>query len=342
MEVGRPAKKRLLYNPELKKRFLKTYTNEETRNRYEQRFSATYLYESKLDKDLYEFSLNEIKDMFAAFNLSSLDTLRTDRSVFKNYVDFCIKEHIQINNKLLIVNPFDSLSNDILDKLVSKLRREEKNIKNYEEYYDILDSCINAQDAVCFIFCFHGIKAKYIPYIKEENYDFKTKTLNFMEKVYSFSKKEASLIERAVNETTYYAVKYYGERWEEQEKKQEELKDKRKKDRKSRAVLTLSASPYIIKGCYINEEALRQKEPVKAQVVSLRIKRTSQYILEKPMLNSQTVYQSKMYLMLEEIEKNKGKITNEDAKEIAKIYDLSENSFPGILSKYIAWKQSLT
>lgn len=140
-----------MYNEEIKRQFLnEQYENERSRLTAEYIFYYSYLNELPLDKDLYDFSLDEIGKVIANSNPKSLNVATTRGSLISKYISWAIK----INYRKSSLNPLQEISESWFEQYV------DPNLKQFiskTELDYIVDNLVNYQDKIIPVLLFNGI-----------------------------------------------------------------------------------------------------------------------------------------------------------------------------------------
>lgn len=113
-------------------------------------------YETKLGKDVFDFTLVELKTMIATqFRNTSIGSVQTNVSIIRSYVDFCIGKNEVLHN----TNWLAVLDKEDLQQFVSKKVVEYKYItrKELNEYQDML---VNAQDIALIELLYLGVRGR--------------------------------------------------------------------------------------------------------------------------------------------------------------------------------------
>lgn len=201
----------LFYNPELKNAFLSTISNEGTIKAYARIFGITAKYEEALDKDLNQFSLEEIEKILYDFKANNRHTIETYGRVISSYLNWCVEENVVEHN------PMAELTSEDFDKYVvdENVYFSEQQLRKYE------DQCVNYQDAVVLRLLFEGVGGKQVSEIrnlKVNDVDFENNTLHlvnsfqvdkkglpvkFTERVIKVEDRTMYLIKGAIEQTTY-------------------------------------------------------------------------------------------------------------------------------------------
>lgn len=116
-------------------------------------FESCYDTEFELDKDVSEFTYEELGLLWGNMRARSVNTLISRKSVLNNYCEYAIKKgysKTKINFLEKMYKPKD------LEKYVDQNWKENK-IIDRETLYEIVTLCQNAQDAAIFMLLFEGV-----------------------------------------------------------------------------------------------------------------------------------------------------------------------------------------
>lgn len=191
-----------IYNLEIKNKFLSQY--ESSRDSYEYLFKKSYTVEFVLDKDLYQFNLDEIAKIFQLFEPSTKKVARFNGSVVSSYINWAIKEGYKKNE-----NPLEKKGYNWFDQFVdphNKIHLTE------QELIEIEDRLLNAQDSVILRLLFegiHGSKFSEILNIQKQHIDYNKKLIQVKddkkgERIIKVSDRCLQLIKRAFSEEKYW------------------------------------------------------------------------------------------------------------------------------------------
>jgi integrase len=111
-----------------------------------------------LKKDIYEFNREELDDLFMSFGSRSEASVASRISIINKYIDFAIEEGF-LSSKINLVNNFSG--EEYYKKYVSKVA-ENRKILNKKEFDDLIDFCVNAQDAAIFVLLYEGARGRQI------------------------------------------------------------------------------------------------------------------------------------------------------------------------------------
>lgn len=205
-----------IYNAEVKERYLNEMVeegriSEETRKTYARLFKKLFEKESKMKKDLYEYTFAEMEDLLRSFNANNRSTVESYARVLSSYLYWAVENGLSEKNVLAHLKPtdFDSYLVDEEEYFT------EETIKMLEE------QCENAQDAVILRLLFNGFSGKELSEIRnlkvtdidKENMlihlvntldvDREGNVIDFMERWESIDEYTLELIEDAIGENIY-------------------------------------------------------------------------------------------------------------------------------------------
>jgi len=141
-----------LYNKDLKYEFAQKNYSKNTIPTLLHIFQKSSKLEYVLNKDIYEFSREELDSLFLNFNCKTKQSIASKISVIKKYIDFCIyiKKFIQIN----LLNIF--YGEEYYDKYINKIAIENQIITK-PQLERMIEICANAQDAVIIKLRYEGL-----------------------------------------------------------------------------------------------------------------------------------------------------------------------------------------
>jgi site-specific recombinase XerD len=201
-----------IFNKEIKNKFLEKYPVESKRF-YNYVFKKTYETELQLNKDLYDFTNDQLTTCIKSFNNASIQSVYSVISILRQYIDFCIKQGIVTTN----TNYLNGIGgyNDI-KKYLDVHACQNKYI-DINTLRNITDLCLNSQDAVIFALLFEGVKGvrcEELVNLKKSDCNYQTNTLtltqnNGDQRTLQVSDFTMQFIEDASNATKY--IKNNGE-----------------------------------------------------------------------------------------------------------------------------------
>lgn len=128
-----------MYNEPIKQAFLRESKPASVEGRHSV-FKNSENTEKFYDEDLYNFSIDQIEEIFMAYQATSIEYLDTIRSHIKNYIDWAIHKGYRQSN----IHPMDGFSKDDLEKYLVK---EVQRFFSEEQIEDIIENaCVTYQD----------------------------------------------------------------------------------------------------------------------------------------------------------------------------------------------------
>ncbi|PIH59112.1 site-specific integrase [Paenibacillus sp. LK1] len=139
------------YNPNQKSRYLKDQI-ESTKKAYSRVLLRAAKIENKLGKDLYDFNLDEIKQLLFILKATKLSTVMHSGNIIQNYIRWAIEQDLRTDN----INPLDAVASGEFYKQF--LDTSEQTLFSYTEIKkDVVDECINYQDKAVILGLYEGI-----------------------------------------------------------------------------------------------------------------------------------------------------------------------------------------
>lgn len=149
-----------MYNEEVKLYFLESnYKSEDSRNVVKYVFEKSELSERILKKDLYMFTLDEIRLTVLDMGYSSLNTVRNTISIIKNYIDWSETSGYRHSN----TNVLASVDDEWLNKLTVK---RQKTLIRIDEFEEIKSHIVNENDKLMLDLLWNGVFGKELSEIR--------------------------------------------------------------------------------------------------------------------------------------------------------------------------------
>lgn len=191
------------YNLKIKEAFIKE-TKLGYREQYKYLFSKTYFMEYTLNKDLYNFTLEELAKLMERFKCTTRQALRLQYQLIYHYLSYYQELRDDKIHPLYLEN-----GNNWCTQFVDT---KTKTLLSNEEFKEVIGKCRNAQDAVIFQLIFEGInghKHSEILNLKEQDVDWKSQILIVNDDQKGQREVEVSsncleLIKKAIKEKEYY------------------------------------------------------------------------------------------------------------------------------------------
>ena len=146
-----------MYNTEQKERYFAFRTSESsyTKEALAVVFNKTSDFEKEHDKDVCNFSLEEIIDMYKRMNIVSIDRLKSYHTLLNYYTTWCLNERLINDNQ----NHFSEIPGVILNDYTNKFALNSKIITR-EQLLQIINQVTNPRDQFTMIALFEIGKSK--------------------------------------------------------------------------------------------------------------------------------------------------------------------------------------
>jgi hypothetical protein len=288
-----------MYNDKIKSLFfnsLKGYAEGTIRN-YKFILNKASETEKMLDKDIYNFTLEECDKLLKSYSNKSLNMVCVNKSCLESYIDFCIYQgHISPFQP----NFFKSLSRRDLNRYVDFNTINNKYI-SYDELRELEEQCVNGQDAVGVRLLFIGVKGEEcvellnlrVKNIREDRIILPHREVMIDENSYS-------LIQEAINQKVY-------------EKGNGEVNITSKSSH-----MVINQSEYVLRPSGSSKQG-----ELNYNTFRVRINRVREYF-GNPYINIRNIWFSGIIHMLKQIKNKNGVLTNQDYINIHKIYGYNE------------------
>lgn len=289
-----------LYNEQLKEAFLKTYDNEQSRNTIKYLFFKAYPMELILEKDLYNFSKDEIGKVIQNADPMSQSVAYSYGRFIVAYLNWAIENGYRMNN----INPLQGVTNEWYEQFIDKSKKVHFTDKEIQE---IIDQLVNAQDAVILALLFEGVNgygASEISNLKYKDVDFENGILKLYddkkgERKIQVSNNTLKLIEKAYHETEYYS-------------RNGEIENAKY------AKTPVLKSEYVVKN--IKRGRAIEGRRVEKHGIYRRIEMISE-LFNLPYLTPKGIQRSGMIYMAKELYLKNGKLGKEELSQIGEKFD---------------------
>jgi len=160
-----------MYNDEQKRKYINyrllNHYKETTVELIEKIFIATEKHEINNQKDISEFSLNEVITLLKNSNWKSPKTLKTNSSSLRYYYEWCLKEGL-VNN----TNPFSKKNiNSTINSIIPKEKLNNKYF-NKIEYLEMLDEIADVSNKFIAHAFYSGLTFEELTHLKIGDLDF--------------------------------------------------------------------------------------------------------------------------------------------------------------------------
>jgi site-specific recombinase XerD len=150
------SKKDAIFNEPLKKSFLADEIREGSRQSYERIFRITEKYEKKRNKDLNEFTLEELEEILYSFKANNRNTMESYGRIISSYLNWCVR------NGLIKENILSDFTPESFEKYITN----EETYISANELRRLEDNCANFQDAVILRLLFIGAGGRELSEIR--------------------------------------------------------------------------------------------------------------------------------------------------------------------------------
>lgn len=202
--------KKLFFNEEIKEEFFNTI-KETSQQSYRRIFIITNKFEKALNKDLNQFTLEEVETILYSFNATIRNTVESYARIISSYLNWSVLNGFTSKNVL------SSLTPESFEKYVA----DESEYLSEANLRKIEDRCANYQDAVILRLIFAGAGSKELSEIrnlKKDDVNFETKQIKltntlqvdsngkpikFTERILDVDERTLHLIKGAIEQETY-------------------------------------------------------------------------------------------------------------------------------------------
>lgn len=297
-----------LYNEEVKEAFLKQYTNEATRETYEYILKKVKPTEEIKEKDLYEFTGDELEDVFYDLEPFSIAASHTNFSVISRYIKWAIDKSLRSNN----INPLREFEPSKLKEFVDDSK---KVFVSEDELRELGKDLVNAQDEVIFRLAFEGVvgyQVSEILNLRKQDVNFETNELKLRDDKYGertlhVSEECLRTIRQAINEEEYHLMNGLS-------------------TAKS-PVKKLISSDYVVRGV-ISGRVKYGNDRADRHTIYRRISKLKE-IFEYPYLTIKNIERSGMLKMAKDLYVKNGKLENEELALIADRFNIAKVELHG-------------
>lgn len=146
-----------LYNKDIKDRYLDIIAKNSSENTLvanKRILTRVSILEKRYDKNLYDFSTQEIEQFLIKLNPTSLNSAIQSIVLIDNYIKWALGEHLAKST----INPLDIFTTtEFAERVVNK---RVKNIFTYDEISEVIVDSANFQDSALVLSLFFGIMGK--------------------------------------------------------------------------------------------------------------------------------------------------------------------------------------
>jgi hypothetical protein len=142
-----------LYNEEFKEEYISKFDNESTQKAMKNIFKKSFTTESILEKDLYDFSKDEIGNLIRGFAPFDKYMAYDLGKQIARYIDYAIT-----CGRTIAENPINAVTPDWYETLVDKKHK----LFSQDEIYSLVERLINPQDKAMISLIFEGVSGKLL------------------------------------------------------------------------------------------------------------------------------------------------------------------------------------
>lgn len=302
-----------MYNQEIKEKFLERYDNS-THVTYARIFLHSFPIESKLNKDLYDFNIDEIADLIYSLNPSTKAAARSSISIIRTYIDWAISR--RKNN----INPLDSVLPDWHQRFIDE---SDMPFLTKRQIDETIEQTINYQSAVIISLLFEGVGGKEISELRNLKLEHVNQDTNEIilfndegqSRTISVSEQCIKLIIGAYNQQEFY-------------KSNGEIDP----NAKANSTVELIDCGYIIKAARLNTDT---NGPVKPHLIYQRLINLSKIFEIDHLSKVKAIQQSGMIWMAKNLLEKDGVLEKEQYIQICKQFNTAKRVAPDGHVEYI-------
>lgn len=153
-----------MYNEDVKKCYLQENEGMSSYNGLLAIFRASEPYENKLNKDLCNFTYEELIDVLIELNAPSTSSLAVFLSYLRGYINFCILNGESIDG----INHTVELTGVNLSQFINQFKRKAAFITR-KELEEIAKDILNPMDAVVLLGIFEGLTTKELSELRRQD-----------------------------------------------------------------------------------------------------------------------------------------------------------------------------
>ncbi|WP_336761476.1 phage lytic cycle repressor MrpR family protein [Paenibacillus sp. USHLN196] len=141
------------FNKEQKDRYLQNLSDA-TKKAYGRVLKRVSIMEKKLDKDLYDFNLQEISQFLYLLKSTKVSSLQQAGSIINNYIGWAIEQDLRKDN----INPLNAVTSfEWYSQFVDDSRQT---LFTEEDIENVVEGCLNFQDKAVVQALFEGIMGR--------------------------------------------------------------------------------------------------------------------------------------------------------------------------------------
>jgi len=297
-----------LYNEDdLKKQFLEQYP-ESTQYSYAFVFDKSFPMEERLEKDLYNFTTQEVIQVLKGAAYSTKNSVELAYRVIDYYLDFATGKG-KVNSQLKVTN---NITNDMLDEFINT---STKTLWSHKEVEEIVHDLVNAQDAAMVLGFYEGISGTDLGY---------SELLNLRKQDIDYENNELTLHNEKTGEIRTLNVSDELIRLLRSASIETEYRGKNGTGKGVRAESELIESDYVFRNVFAGSIGSKNStEPSKQALVTRRFA-SIMSVFNLDNFNAKNVRNSGMLKMAKDLYKRDGELTTKQFEEIAQQYGIQK------------------
>ncbi|WP_340018406.1 hypothetical protein [Paenibacillus sp. FSL H3-0457] len=301
------------YNSSVKERYLKNQS-EAAKISYGRVLKRASSIEGKLGRDLYDFNLNEIKQVLFLLKSTKMTTITATGIIILNYIRWAIEQDLRVDN----INPLDAVSSDEFYKQF--LDTSEPSLFHHDNIMKWVKNCINHQDKLTILGIFEGVygrqynelltlKMERVREVSSDPLSYEVELFNET----SEGNKESRII--PISNELYNIMRTANN--EEVNFKNNGLDFEGMRNNKN----YLTKTDYIVRGAADARTGVEGNVPAASALINRRIKKISE-LYQVPTLTPTNIRNSGMLYMAHELYKASGKLGKEEYYAICERYNV--------------------
>ncbi|MCM3134606.1 hypothetical protein M3629_17590 [Paenibacillus polysaccharolyticus] len=304
-----------LYNESQKERFLQRQ-NANTKEAYSRVLRRASAIEKRLGMDLYDFNLNEIKQVLLLLQSTKLATVKSTGSIIQNYIRWAIEQDLRKDN----INPLDAVSGN--EFFVQFVDDNNPTLFSEEDIGNVVDGCLNFQDKAIVQAIFEGVmgkensellnmKMEHITQIREND------EMRYKIMLFNDGRKGREIREIAISDYLYNILRIANKE-ERYVKNNGVLKPNIKTDSRE-----LIDNDYIVRSAVTSKMKQNLDEPTTKYLVQSRLTKIAEWY-NLPQLTVTNLRNSGMLKMARELYIKHGKLEKEEYNIICEHYNVGK------------------
>ncbi|MED1863325.1 hypothetical protein P4V41_07635 [Fictibacillus nanhaiensis] len=294
-----------LYNEDIKRKFLETYENEQTRTTIEYILYKAQPMEEILGKDIYDFTRSELGVVIQNTDPLNLTVARSTGRHLTQYITWAMKYRTSSSN----LNPLKSADAEWYEQFVSK----KKLYMSFEELKELENKLVNAQDVAPMILLFEGVNGQgssELLNLRKQDVDAKTNVLQLRE-----TDKNGQLIKEREVTVSDYCMRIL----------QQAMKETTYKNKNGNAIrggeVELVNNEFVIRS--VNRRVKDVNAPADKHAIFRRLTAISE-MFDLPYLTPKSIERSGMIYMAKELYVTEGELEKDQYYKICEQFGMKK------------------